>query len=127
MLAVAAMGPWSMLTAEESAHPIDYKSADSWKTNGPATQILQRSKFAKSNGTPGKDNSILLCNADLFPDDGMFSRLPASSSELPGSQHFGQLGAFDVALNSQHSVQISIGDEENTIPLHMLHVRHCSQ
>ena len=48
-------------------HAIDFSAPQAWRQGGSATQVLQRSRFSKSDGVPGKDNSLMLMCAEVFP------------------------------------------------------------
>ena len=51
---------------------VDFHSKDLWKKNGAAQRVLNSSNFKKSNGTPGRKNSLILLNAEVFPDKEVF-------------------------------------------------------
>ena len=56
-------------------HVMDYSSSSAWKSAGLATQLVQKSRFVKSKGPPGKENSLFLLSADLFPNKEMFQKV----------------------------------------------------
>jgi len=51
---------------------VDFGSKNVWQKNGGAHKVLAQSSFKKSCGPPGKQNSLLLFNADVFPNKEMF-------------------------------------------------------
>ena len=55
-----------------------------WKKGGQATSILQRSKFTSTTGEPGKDHSLILLCAEMFPSrEGFLSATPHRDPLLP--------------------------------------------
>ncbi len=61
----------------QSFSAIDYTATNAWTKGGLATSVLQRSRFMKSKGEPGKENSLLLMCAELWPNKDMFSKKDA--------------------------------------------------
>jgi hypothetical protein len=51
---------------------IDFGSDRTWLPGGAAHAALQRSRFLESKGEPGKDNSVMMLQAELFPSDSLF-------------------------------------------------------
>ena len=61
-------------------------TSEFWKKGGPATAILQRSKFTASlpNGDAGKQNSLIMLCAEMFPsNEGFLSATPHKDPILP--------------------------------------------
>ena len=53
------------------------KGDDMFKSGGKASEILQRAKFLTSAGQAGKQNSLLIMSADLFPvESGLKAKEP---------------------------------------------------
>ncbi len=54
-----------------------------WKRGGQATAIVQRSKFATAKGEAGKDNTLILLSAEMFPCKEMFQKATSYKDPVP--------------------------------------------
>ena len=61
-----------------SFHAVQDWQKDIWKRGGEVTKLFQKSKFLSSKGEAGKQNSLILVNAETFPN-----KLAFQSSDAP--------------------------------------------
>ena len=47
---------------------MDFAATDAWRNGGKASNVVQRSKFMRSKGALGKENSLIMLKAELFPN-----------------------------------------------------------
>jgi hypothetical protein len=62
----------AMRKAHVTFTEMDFAATDAWKVGGKASRLLQRSKFQRSKGVPGKENSLILLKAEFFPNKAFF-------------------------------------------------------
>jgi hypothetical protein len=63
-----------------------FATQDYWKKGGQATMLYQRSKFAQSSGeaaVAGKQNSMIMLNAELFPTKEVFASPTPHKDPVP--------------------------------------------
>ena len=63
--------------------PADVYSDNMYKRGGIMAGILQRSKFKESKGEPGKENSLIMLNAELFPNKEVFAKVGSYKNGIP--------------------------------------------
>ena len=83
---------------------INYSHADAWKPAGQATNLLQRSRFMKSRGVPGKENSLFLLNAELFPNRAMFQKADAYKQSVPLSDQLKEAAKWTTSSRLTNSI-----------------------
>ena len=91
---------------------VDQSNPNTWKKGGLATQTLQRSKFVRSKGEPGKENSMVLLNAELFPSKDLFLRSNAHKELAPCPDTLKQAAQFGASARNANSV-VMLGDGRN--------------
>ena len=68
-----------------SFHHLENWQREPWKRGGQATAILQRSKFRTTKGTAGKEHSLILLSAEMFPTKDLFLKATSYKDPVPVS------------------------------------------
>ena len=79
-------------------------SKSPWARNGQAAQVLQRSQFMKSKGVPGKENSLFLCCADLYPNREAFQKADAPKHPVILSDGLKEAAKWCVTSKLENSI-----------------------
>ena len=83
---------------------LDYNDPAAFKSGGKASAIMQRSKFVTAKGEAGKQNSLILVSAELFPNKDVFRKPDAHKAPVPISELLKNAVRWSIRSRLNHSV-----------------------